>query len=175
MTADELLARLRGKGIAVRADGSNIGLRPRYALTREDLEAVAAVKHELLQLLAGGVGDHPTPDTTGKVDLPALTVGPRHVAEALPFLSMPLDEFKRRGACLEVRVPWLNVTLWVVPVDRDVNMLMQEGISRGRIWTANELQQLISVASRTPETVQTLAHAKLELDGDIVEVRQRRP
>ncbi len=102
-------------------------------------------------------------------------VGQSSFSDALPFLSMPLDEFKRRGARLEVRVPWLNVTLWVVPVDRDVNMLLQEGISRGRIWTANELQQLMSVASRTPETVQTLAHAKLELDGDIIKVRQRRP
>ena len=95
------------------------------------------------------------------------------VAEALPFLGMPLDVFARAGASLEVRVRWLDVTLWVVPTDRDAAQLMAEGVRRGRIWTAAELMQLMAIADRTPEAVKTLARAKLGLDGDVVAVRQR--
>src|SRR5439155_14576700 len=36
---------------------------------------------------------------------------PAHLAE---ILSMPLDRFVREGQLLEVRVPWLDVTVWVV-------------------------------------------------------------
>ena len=97
----------------------------------------------------------------------------RHVAEALPFLEMSVHVFARAGASLEVRVPWLDVTLWMVPADRDAVALMAEGVGRGRIWTAAELMQLMSIADRTPERVKTLTHAKLEMDGEITEVRPR--
>jgi hypothetical protein len=96
-----------------------------------------------------------------------------HVAKALAFLGMSLNEFARRGASLQVRVPWLDVTLWMVPGDRDADGLTAEGVLRGRIWTASELMQLIAIADRTSETVNTVAHAKLELDGEITEVRIR--
>jgi hypothetical protein len=97
----------------------------------------------------------------------------RHVAEALPFLGMPLDMFAREGALLEVRVPWLDVTLWMVPAARDVSRLMAEGVRRGRIWTAAELMQFMSIADRTPEGVKTITHAKVELDAEISDVRVR--
>jgi hypothetical protein len=99
--------------------------------------------------------------------------GPRHVAEALPFLAMPLDMFALAGASLEVRVPWLDVTLWMVPTDRDGDRLMAEGVSRGRIWTAGELMQLMAIGDQTPEIVRTIAHAKLAVGGEIIEVRPR--
>jgi hypothetical protein len=86
---------------------------------------------------------------------------------------MSLDEFRARGAQLEVRVPWLDVTLWMVPADRDAAGLMAEGIRRGRIWTADELIQFMQIADRTPEVVKTVTHAKLNLDGEITEVRLR--
>jgi hypothetical protein len=35
--------------------------------------------------------------------------------ELTPILAMPLDEFASHGKLLEVRVSWLNVTLWFVP------------------------------------------------------------
>jgi hypothetical protein len=99
----------------------------------------------------------------------------KKAADALPFLAMPLDEFQRHGALLEVRVPWLDVTLWMVPTERDVAGLVREDIGRGRIWTVNELQQLMSVANRTPATVQTVAHAKITIDGEIIVVRRMGP
>lgn len=93
------------------------------------------------------------------------------VAEALAILGTPLDMFARAGTCLEVRVRWLDVTLWFVPTDRDVLRLSAEGISRGRIWTAAELTQLMAIGARTSHTAKTLAHAKLAMDGGIIEVR----
>src|SRR5262245_48739534 len=97
----------------------------------------------------------------------------RFLAEAIPFLGMPLDEFQAKGALLEVRVPGLNVTLWMVPAEREVTVLLAEGVSRGRIWTVSELMNFMAIADRTPQTVKTLARAKLEFDGEITEVRRR--
>jgi hypothetical protein len=99
----------------------------------------------------------------------------RHVAEALPFLGMLLEEFGRHGSPLELSVPWLDVTLWVVPGEPDVAALMAEGVSRGRIWTAFELMSLLQITESSPGTIETLARAKIVLDGDITEVRQVRP
>ncbi len=56
-------------------------------------------------------------------------------------LAMPLDVFEARGAMAEIRVPWLPMTLWFVPSEREAAGLT--GISRGRIWTARELIDLI--------------------------------
>ena len=94
------------------------------------------------------------------------------LAEALPFLSMTLPEFQTTGACLEVRVPWLDGTLWLVPTEHDTSVLSLDGISRGRIWTTAELINLMAIADRSPAVVKTITHAKLELDGDVVSVRR---
>src|SRR5262245_47608995 len=82
--------------------------------------------------------------------------GAHRVDEALPFLSMTLDEFGVRGACLEVRVHWLPVTLWMVPSDQDAERLVRDGISRGRIWTATELVNLMSTPDRTRNALMTV-------------------
>jgi hypothetical protein len=96
------------------------------------------------------------------------------VAEAVPFLRKPLHVFARTGASLEVRVPWLDVTLWIVPASPDAHQLMTEGVRRGRIWTATELIQFMSISDRTPEAVKTVTHVKLQMDGEIARVRQHR-
>jgi hypothetical protein len=95
------------------------------------------------------------------------------VSAALRFLAMPLATFASHGACIEVRVPWLVPTVWLVPTDRDVAGLMHAGVSRGRIWTAHELRQLLALGTMTPPDAQTLAKTKLALDGSIEEVRPR--
>jgi len=48
-----------------------------------------------------------------------------------------------------------------------------EGISRGRIWTAAELKMLMDIGSRAADAVKTVTRAKLEMDGEIVEIRSR--
>ena len=129
----------------------------------EAAEAALAVAARLLEQRAPV-----SPQAIPRLEL--TPAGPRHVAEALPFLAMPLDVLARAGASLEVCVPWLDVTLWMAPTDRDAAAIMAEGIGRGRIWTAAELIDLMAIADRTREPVKTVTHAKLELDGEITEV-----
>ena len=76
---------------------------------------------------------------------------------------------------LEVRVPWLPVSLWFVGDDAAVAMLVADGISRGRIWTAGELADLLSIPGLTPAGVRSVALAKLRFDGDVVAIRPPRP
>jgi hypothetical protein len=54
------------------------------------------------------------------------------------LIAMPLDVFARDGQWLEVRVPWVEVTLWFVPEERDAETLGGEVVHRGRVWTARE-------------------------------------
>jgi hypothetical protein len=62
---------------------------------------------------------------------------------------MPLDRFVREGQLIEVRVAWLEVTVWFVPEERD------------------------ALPARTTATVRSLPLAKCSIDGDIVDVRPR--
>jgi hypothetical protein len=89
------------------------------------------------------------------------------------ILAIPLDRFAREGQCLEVLVPWLDVTLWFVPEQRDAAAVERSSASRGRVWTVNELKALMALRERTRAIVETIARAKLAVDGDIVEVRPR--
>ena len=89
------------------------------------------------------------------------------------ILAMPLDRFACEGQLLGVRIPWLDVTVWFVPEERDAQALGREDVSRGQIWTAGELSALMALPDRPPEIVQRLGLAKRAVDGDIVEVRRR--
>ena len=89
------------------------------------------------------------------------------------LLTMPLDQFMREGQLLEVRVPWLEVTLWFVPEERDAAALERSGTRRGRVWTATELIRLMAMPDRTQEVVEMITRAKLAVHGDLVEVRPR--
>ncbi len=89
------------------------------------------------------------------------------------IMTMPLDRFAREGQCLEVRVPWLDVTLWFVPEERDAEALRRDGVSQGRVWTAAELMDVMAISKRTSEALRTIALAKLTFDGDIAAVIRR--
>ena len=90
--------------------------------------------------------------------------------ELTTILAMPLDVFARDGQLLEVRVPWLDVTLWFAPEERDAEALVRDGVSRGRVWTATELMDVMAISGRTQEALRTIALAKVTFDGDITEV-----
>ncbi len=160
MSAAALVESLRARGVTLKPRGGDLTVQPKTAVTPAEVIALRQHKREVLRLLTTPEAD-PTSETS------------HHVAEALPFLAMPLDEFRARGALLEVRVPWLSVTLWMVPAEGDVELLLAEGVSRGRIWTAAELTNLMTICDRTPEGMKTITHAKLLANGDIVEVRRR--
>lgn len=92
---------------------------------------------------------------------------------AADLLAMPLDRFGCEHHFMEIRVPWLEVTLWFVPEERDADLLGREGVHRGRVWTARELIALMALPDRIPATVRSLARAKLAIDGDLVDVQPR--
>lgn len=85
------------------------------------------------------------------------------------FLVMSLDTFEQRGAMLEVAVPWLDKTLWFVPGEADVETLMKEGVSRGRIWTAKELMDLLAIPDLTKERVAKVAQVKVIFGGTVTD------
>lgn len=94
-------------------------------------------------------------------------------ALVVQLLGMHLDRFAREGQPLEVRVPGLPTTLWWVPAKADAEALVRQGVSRGRVWTARELLDVLDLSGLTPEQARTIALAKLELDGDVVGVYPR--
>lgn len=106
------------------------------------------------------------------VEPPRLAPDPVAVAR---LLGLPLSRFAQEGCPLEVRVPWLDVTLWFVPTAADAEALAQEGVSRGRIWTARELTDLLAIPGLAKEDAKTIACTKLEFNGTVVEVRPADP
>lgn len=165
-----LLAHLHSKGITVRADGAQIRLRPRAAVTPGDLAAAVVMKSELLRLLTMGAVAPALPAAENPAV--ALRVGETGFDAAVEKItSMVLDRFEREGAPLEIRVAWLDTTLWFVPREADAAALAREGVTRGRIWTAGELADLLALGDLTSARARTLALTKLEFDGDIVTTR----
>jgi hypothetical protein len=74
------------------------------------------------------------------------------------------------GDLLELRVSFLAVTLFFVSSEDDVLPLLQEGISRGRIWTLGELTDLFSIPNLTSIGRLTIATARAMFDGEVVSV-----
>ncbi|MBI3455461.1 MAG: hypothetical protein HY002_06710 [Candidatus Rokubacteria bacterium] len=91
-----------------------------------------------------------------------------------PLLALPLPDFAKAGQSLEVRVAWWPEPLWFVPDESAAEGLVAEGISRGVIWTARELLDLLAL-SPTPETAQTIARARAAFDGEILDLQPATP
>ncbi len=103
-----------------------------------------------------------------------LRPGDAGFAEAVArFGAMPLPQFAREGAPLEICVAWLEEALWFVPDEGYAEALVRGGTSRGRIWTTRELSYLMTMPERAPRIVRTLALAKMTFEGDIREVKPR--
>lgn len=132
------------------------------ALASKILELVAELAHR-----GGGVPGLPPvrPDI--------LHAGSPDFTETVARITqMPLVSFAAAGSALELRVPWLATTLWFVPSETEVAQLEADGVSRGRIWTARELFDLMETPDLTA-AVMTIARMKVEFAGEIVEVRPR--
>lgn len=167
MTAMALLAALRTRGVVLAVEDDALDVdAPLGVLTPDLREALVAHKAELLALLREPTP--PAPDPVG-----TLRAGGQGFAESVALLlRLPLARFAEAPTSLEVWVPWHPETLWFVPGETDVATRMAEGIGRGRVWTARELADLLAL-SPTPAQARTVARAKLELVGEVVEVRPR--
>jgi len=83
---------------------------------------------------------------------------------------MSLSQYAAEGRALEVRVPWLEETLWFVPTLEQVGRLMSQGVQRGRIWTAGELADLMKIPGGRREDFATLARVKFEFGAELVSI-----
>jgi hypothetical protein len=88
-------------------------------------------------------------------------------------LALPLSQL---SACLRVRGPWLDVPLWFVPGEADAVALVGRGdVTRGAVWTVAELTDLLAIPGITKPQARTVAIAKAEFGGDLVDVIQCAP
>ena len=92
--------------------------------------------------------------------------------EVARVLGLPVDQLDRM---LEVRVPWLPAALWFVPSESHAEVLTLKGVHRGRIWTARELHDLLSIPGITKAGARTIAEAKREFGGAVTALRTHSP
>ena len=139
-TASSLLTRLSSQKAVVSAEGGRLRVEaPRGVLTDQLRQDLKHHKPEILAFL----------QRQGQL------------------LGMSLDEFARSRYRVELRIPGCTQTMWWVPTSRDAEQLMQQGISRGRIWTAAELRRVWDLGGLDQEHVQTLARFKAQLGCEL--------
>ena len=144
MTAARTLLRdLRIQGVRLATRGDRVHVEaPSGVVSPDAREQLAAVKTEILA---------------------QLTVEER-------FIGMSCSEFGRQRFKVEIRIPGIDGTIWLVPQPTDVSRLVAEGIGRGRILTAYELADLLSIPALTPDEFQKIVRLKLAFGADIVAV-----
>jgi hypothetical protein len=147
--AAAMIADLRARGVSLERRGDRLIARPVSRLTLNEQEILRQHKAEIMTLLKRS----PVP------------LDPLEVARILGLQIPQLDRM------VEIRVPWLPVTLWFVPGPAEVEILVAEGVTRGRIWTSLELLQALAIPDITTAGVRRLAEAKLEFNGEITRIR----
>ncbi len=145
--ANSLLDDLRNRGVDVRVRGDRLIVdAPRGVLSDYDRAALSTTKPLLVERLA----------------------------LETKLLDMSLEEFGSEGFSIQIRVPWLDETLWWVPRSEHVDILVQQGVSRGRVYTSSELTNLTNLLDAGAESpdVQGIARLRLTLDATIVGVEE---
>ena len=141
--ARAVLASLRRQGVAIEAGREQLHVdAPAGLITSEIRQALAELKPDLLGVLV----------------------------EEQRLLDRSLEEFARDNRAIEIRVPWLPETLWFVPRVEHIEVLVREGVARGRIWTAGELIDLASVDGITPSDIERISQLKAKFGAQIVSV-----
>jgi hypothetical protein len=86
------------------------------------------------------------------------------------FIGMSCSEFGRRRFAVELRIPGVDGTIWLAPQPVDAARLVAEGICRGRILTACELADLLSIETITSDDFKMIARLRVAFGAEIVEV-----
>lgn len=85
-----------------------------------------------------------------------------------------LEDFERHDRLYKVVVPGVDDPLWLVPRAGDAEQLVAAGASRGAIFTARELGQMLAFHHRTADVWRALILVRLAFGaGDVVETRSR--
>ncbi len=142
-SAVALLRELRRRHVLLEARNDRLRVRaPRGAVADRDRDALRACKTEILQRL---------------------------VREE-ELLGLSLDEFARANYSIELTVPWLDETIWFVSRLDHVQDLVNDGVHRGRIWTARELKDLASIPRLADRDLVALSRLKLAFGGEVLSV-----
>jgi hypothetical protein len=86
------------------------------------------------------------------------------------LLGLSLDQFAKQDASIELAVPWLSETIWFVPRVQHIEDLVNDGVHRGRVWTARELKDLSSIPRLTGKDLVALGRLKLAFGGEVLSV-----
>jgi hypothetical protein len=139
--AAALLADLRRRAVRLGVRGDRLQVRaPRGVVSENDRDALLSQKAELLE----------------RLELEAR------------LLDLSLDEFAQQDHSIEFAVPWFDETIWFVPRTEYIDDLVRDGIHRGRIWTTDELKDLLSLPGLTEQDFVSLSRLKLQFDGEVV-------
>ncbi len=145
-----LLSDLLARGVKFEVSGDRLVVdAPVGALTETDRDALRATKQEILQFLG----------------------------LERQILDMSLEQFEQSALAIEIRVPWLEVTLWWVPREEQVMELVRSGIERGHIYTAHELTNLTRLTARVDSNsdIPKIAQLKLAFNATVLMVDEPEP
>ncbi len=82
--------------------------------------------------------------------------------------GLSLEGFRASDWQIELRVDWLDETIFWVPTAEAAHRLVETGIPRGRIWTANELIDLSRIPDLSKNEIRSLGRLKARLGLEII-------
>jgi hypothetical protein len=144
MTPRDLLKELCERGLWLRVEGDRIGFAPKELVTPELLDALRELKREVLDLLRW--------ETC--------------------FLEAPLSVFGQSELRVELHVAGLAETIWFASNQSQVELLLQEGVARGRIWQAEEIRILWAWDGDHQQVLQVIK-SKLAFNSILTQVGTR--
>ena len=142
----ELLSKIKAHSGTAKADGERIRLTAPEPLPEDLMIALKEHKKEVLAVLS---------DTKGIED---------------PILYLTLAEFERQDRAIEVLTDWYPVPIWFAPDDAAADELTRQGISRGQIWTTDELRK-VTTPEISVEEIHLIATVKDEFSGKVTAVK----
>jgi len=85
-------------------------------------------------------------------------------------LDLSFEEFGGTNLMVEVTVPWLDQSLWIVAHSHLAAHLVAQGVHRGHIWTAAELIDLDRLDGATADDRVAIAKLKAQFGAAVVSV-----
>ena len=85
--------------------------------------------------------------------------------------SWTLTQLENSTRYIEVSVPWIKRTAFLVPGAVVAAQLMRRGVSRGRIWTVSEIRKLL-LAGIDKASFIKIAATKVMFGASLVEAEQ---
>jgi hypothetical protein len=151
--ATAILADLESRGVRVVERDGNLVITPRQALREDERQALREHKPAVLALLR---------ERQPRVDqIPNAGEPSDRTADVAALSLYQLDRI------IEIAVPALRQTLFIVPGPAQARELEAEGIGRGRIWDTAEVLDLL-LAGVTAQDARSLAEMKLGIAGTVV-------